>query len=449
MRKLFGTDGIRSQANTGPMRPEHIMKIALAAGQYFKDCFPLKGDHHPTVIIGKDTRLSGYMVESALQSGFIAQGMNVLLVGPLPTPAVALLTRSFRAQLGVMISASHNPAQDNGVKFFGPDGFKLKDAQEKAIEALYFSDTFRLSDALSLGKAQRVDDAAGRYLEFVKGTFPRDYRLDGIKIVVDTANGAAYKLAPRLYWELGADVISLNVEPNGLNINHQCGATDTRSLSQAVLDHQADIGFALDGDADRLIAVDENGIIIDGDQILAAIAFALNQEKKLKSETIVATQMSNLGMERFLNAHGIHMLRTQVGDRYVLEAMRQGGYNLGGEQSGHIILGDYSSTGDGIMASLQLLKIIIDKRCKSSVLRETFLPTPQKLVNVRKSQAILQAPEVQSILEEVQQNLKGKGRVFVRPSGTEPLIRVMVEAESTEEIHLTLSKILNVMESVG
>ncbi|CAO4838494.1 MAG: Phosphoglucosamine mutase [Holosporales bacterium] len=449
MRKLFGTDGVRAQANTGPMRPDHIMKIALAAGQYFKDHFPLQGEHHPTVVIGKDTRLSGYMVEAALQAGFVAQGMNVLLLGPLPTPAVALLTRSFRAQLGVMISASHNPAKDNGIKFFGPDGFKLKDQQEKVIEDLYFSDQFRLSDALHLGKAQRVDDAAGRYLEFVKGTFPRDYRLDGLKIVVDSAHGAAYKLAPRLYWELGADVISLNAEPNGLNINFQCGATHTDALCQAVLDHKADIGFALDGDADRLIAVDEKGHIIDGDQILAAVALALHKEKRLKNGTIVATQMSNLGMERCLNGHGIHMLRTQVGDRYVLEAMRQGGYNLGGEQSGHIILGDFSSTGDGIMASLQLLKIMIDNPCKSSALGETFSPTPQKLVNVQKCPTILNNKNVEDVLAQTQDHLGALGRVFVRPSGTEPLIRVMIEAESTDAINVALSKILKAMNDVA
>ncbi|MBP9753152.1 MAG: phosphoglucosamine mutase [Proteobacteria bacterium] len=447
MRKLFGTDGIRAEANKGPMRPESILKLAMSAASYFIKHHPIQGSHKPTVVIGKDTRLSGYMVESALQAGFVSQGMDVLLLGPLPTPAVALLTRSFRAQLGVMISASHNPAKDNGIKFFGPDGFKLKDAQEKEIENIYFSELETLSLPQNLGKAKRIDDASGRYLEFVKASIPRTITLDRLKIVVDCAHGAAYKLAPRLYWELGAQVIALNTDPTGLNINENCGATDVNALQKAVLDHKADIGLALDGDADRLIVVDEVGNILDGDKILASIALSMKKSVNLKNNTIAATQMSNLGFEHFLNNQGINLIRTNVGDRYVLEAMQQYDLNLGGEQSGHIIVSDFSSTGDGLVSSLQILKILVEEGLKVSSINNLYETFPQRLINFKKDKAILNNPKIIESIEHEEAFLNGTGRVYIRPSGTESLIRVMVEAKEQQKLEESIERLALVFEA--
>lgn len=442
MRRLFGTDGVRAEANTKAMRPDAVLKLATAVGSYFTTHYPQQGDHRPIVVIGKDTRLSGYMVEPALTAGFISLGMDVLLLGPLPTPAVALLTHSFRAQLGVMISASHNPAKDNGIKFFGPEGLKLSDEQEKAIENIYFSDDIPLVHASNMGKAKRLEDAQGRYLEFVKGSFPRGLRLDNLKIVVDCANGSAYKIAPRLYWELGAEVITLNDQPDGHNINDQCGATHVEGLKKAVLEHKADVGFALDGDADRLIMVDETGTTLDGDQILAAIAMDLHQDNKLKNNIVVATHMSNLGLERYLKEQGITLVRAGVGDRYVLESMRETNAVLGGEQSGHIILKEFSPTGDGLLASLFLLKIMQQQNRAASLLRKTFSAVPQQLTNVKKSSQILEVKSVQEAIEKGHELLTGIGRLFIRPSGTEDLIRVMVESDEKESLDHVMSKII-------
>ncbi|MDP2193591.1 MAG: phosphoglucosamine mutase [Alphaproteobacteria bacterium] len=447
MRRLFGTDGVRAQANTKMMRPDNILKLATAVGAYFTQHHPHKGDHRPTVVIGKDTRLSGYMVEPALTAGFISLGMDVLLLGPLPTPAVAHLTHSFRAQLGVMISASHNPARDNGIKFFGPDGLKLTDVQEKAIEDIFFSDHIELAQAQDMGRAKRLEDAQGRYLEFVKSSFPRGLRLDNLKIVVDCANGAAYKIAPRLYWELGADVIALHNNPNGMNINHECGATHVHSLQQAVLEHQADIGIALDGDADRLIVVDETGAILDGDQILAAIAMDLHRAQKLTNNIVVATQMSNLGLERYLKSHGIDLLRTGVGDRYVIQSMRENNAILGGEQSGHIILKEFAPAGDGMLASLAVLKILCQQNVPASSLRKTFVSVPQQLKNVSKSSNILENQAVQDAIKKGQDQLSGMGRLFIRPSGTEDLIRIMVEADEQDSINTVMQQILQAIDA--
>jgi phosphoglucosamine mutase len=447
MKKLFGTDGIRSEANKGLMRPEAVLKIAQAIGAYFIANNPVQGDHIPTVVIGKDTRLSGYMIEAALQAGFLSVGMNVLLLGPVPTPAIALLTRSFRAQLGVMISASHNPAKDNGLKFFGPDGYKLCDEQEKEITKSYFEDDIPLSHAYTIGKAHRIDDAAGRYLEYVKSTFPKDLRLDKFKIVVDCAQGAAYKIARLLYWELGADVIALNTEPDGLNINKNCGATHIEGLQKAVLEHKADIGFALDGDADRLIAVDEKGEILDGDKLIAAIAEDMKKDNILLNDTVVVTQMSNLGLELFFNKIGIKTIRSQVGDRYVLEDMKKYGANLGGEQSGHIILKKHSSTGDALIASLRVLKILLEGEKTTVCLQNIFQKIPQKLVNIEKKASVLNNPEVLDIITKTQMLLKDRGRVFIRPSGTEPLIRIMVEAEDIDMLETAMINIVNVIET--
>lgn len=446
MKKLFGTDGIRAEANIGLMQPIEILKIAQAVGSYFMQHNPVLGDHKPTVVIGKDTRLSGYMVESALQAGFLSVGMNVLLVGPLPTPAIALLTRSFRAQLGVMISASHNPAKDNGIKFFSPDGNKLTDQQEEAITEIYYNHTTTLAHAYDIGKAKRIEDAAGRYLEYVKNTCPKDVRLNHLKIVVDCANGAAYKIAPRLYWELGADVITLHHQPNGVNINQECGATHLDSLQQAVIEHKADIGFALDGDADRLIAVDENGQILDGDKLIGAIAQDMKENNELFNNIVVTTQMSNLGLEKFLQQQHIQLIRSKVGDRYVLEDMDKHAASLGGEQSGHIILKQHTSTGDGLLASLKILKCLVRKKQKASMLHNLFQMIPQKLVNVKQKATILQQTHVQEVIEQNQKLLGQQGRIFIRPSGTEPLIRVMIESEDEEKLHMAMTNILHSLE---
>lgn len=425
-RKLFGTDGIRGTANTDPMTAETALKVAMAAALQLR-----RGDHKHKVVIGKDTRLSGYMLEQALTSGFLSMGMDVFLVGPMPTPAVAMLTRSMRCDLGVMISASHNPYMDNGIKLFGSDGFKLSDTVEAEIEqriAQPFADD--LSSADKLGRATRIDDAMGRYIEFVKSSFPKGLRLEGLKIVIDCANGAAYKVAPRVLWELGADVVSIAVEPDGKNINKNCGATDVTALQETVVQHGADIGIALDGDADRVMICDENGHVIDGDQIMALIAQSWQTADRLRGKGIVATVMSNLGLERYLKDIGLSLSRTPVGDRHVVEHMMGGGFNVGGEQSGHIILGDYNTTGDGLIAALQVLAVLQQTDRKASDACRVFTPVPQVLQNVRFSTpGLLEKPGVTAVLKEAENRMQGQGRLLVRKSGTEPLIRVMAEGD--------------------
>ena len=428
-RRLFGTDGIRGTANTDPMTAEMALRLGQAAGLLFT-----RGVHRHRVVIGKDTRLSGYMIEPALVAGFIGAGMDVRLVGPLPTPAIAMLTRSLRADLGVMISASHNPFEDNGIKLFGPDGFKLSDVTEAEIEALMGSD---MSDKLAapgrLGRAARLEDAAGRYIEAVKNSFPRGLRLDGLKIVVDCANGAAYRVAPKVLWELGAEVISVGVTPDGFNINRDCGSTVPKFLCGEVRRHGADLGLALDGDADRLIVSDEKGQIVDGDQILALIARSWSEAGRLAGGGVVATVMSNLGLERYLAGRGLALHRTRVGDRYVMEKMRAEGFNLGGEQSGHVILLDHGTTGDGLVAALQVLAVLVERGGAASAVTRVFQPLPQKLKSVRFAGASpLQAPSVRHAIAEAEAALAGCGRLLIRASGTEPVIRVMAEAEDAD-----------------
>ncbi|WP_417831371.1 phosphoglucosamine mutase [Terasakiella sp.] len=425
-RKLFGTDGIRGTANTYPMTAEIAMKVGMAAGHYF-----VRGAHRHRVVIGKDTRLSGYMIEPALVSGFVAMGMDVLLVGPMPTPAVAMLTHSMRCDLGVMISASHNPFGDNGIKLFGPDGYKLPDNVELKLEELIESDlSSKFVSPEKLGRATRLEDASGRYVEFAKKTFPEDLRLDGLKIVVDCANGAAYKVAPAVLWELGAEVVPVGVTPNGFNINKDCGSTATDTLSQQVVTHKADIGIALDGDADRLIICDENGDVIDGDQIMGLVTTHLHKRGLLKGGGLVATVMSNMGLEKYLEDQGLTLQRTQVGDRYVVERMRADGFNIGGEQSGHIVLGDYATTGDGLVAALQVLAVIVERGQPTSQVCRLFDPFPQILKNVRYGNTFpLDEESVQQAIEDGEGRLNGAGRVLIRKSGTEPLIRVMAEGQ--------------------
>lgn len=430
-RRLFGTDGIRGTANKAPMTTEIALKLGQAAGLLFT-----KGEHRHQVIIGKDTRLSGYMIEPALTAGFISAGMNVTLAGPLPTPAIAMLTRSLRLDLGVMISASHNPFEDNGIKLFGPDGAKLSDSTEAEIEALMAQD---LTDSLAapdrLGRASRLVDAGGRYIEAAKFSLPRGLRLDGLRIVLDCAHGAAYKVAPAALYELGAEVIALGVSPDGYNINREAGSTAPKALCEAVLQHKADIGIALDGDADRVILADERGEIIDGDQILGLIARDMAESGQLRGKGIVATVMSNLGLERFLAGLGLDLIRTQVGDRYVAEAMRTQGYNLGGEQSGHVILSDFATTGDGLVAALQVLSVLVRSGKRASDVCRVFTPLPQLLRNVRYQGASpLTLPHVQHAIEAASLKLAGTGRVLIRASGTEPLIRVMAEGETQDQI---------------
>jgi phosphoglucosamine mutase len=431
-RRLFGTDGIRGTANIAPMTPEMALKLGQAAGLLFT-----RGSHRHRVIIGKDTRLSGYMLEPALTAGFTSAGMNVTLAGPLPTPAIAMLTRSLRLDLGVVISASHNPFEDNGIKLFGPDGTKLSDETEAEIEALMGQDlSARLAGAEHLGRASRLVDAAGRYVEAAKFSLPRGLRLDGLRIVLDCAHGAAYKVAPAALYELGAEVIALGVSPDGFNINRDSGSTAPRQLCEAVLEHGADIGIALDGDADRVILADEHGEIIDGDQILALIARDMAVSGRLKGGGVVATVMSNLGLERFLESLGLALIRTKVGDRYVAEAMRAQGINLGGEQSGHVILSDYATTGDGLIAALQVLAVLVRSGKRASEAARVFAPLPQLLRNVRYAGASpLALPHIQSAIEAATARLGALGRVLIRPSGTEPLIRVMAEGEDAALIH--------------
>lgn len=425
-RKLFGTDGVRGTANTFPMTAEMALMLGAAVGHHFRR--ESAGVHR--VVIGKDTRLSGYMFENALTAGLCSTGMNVLLLGPVPTPAVGLLTPSMRADLGIMISASHNPAQDNGIKFFGPDGFKLSDAVEAQIEALV-EEGPRPSEAQEIGRAKRIDDGRFRYQERVKSTFPAGKRLDGIKVVVDCANGAAYRTAPEVLWELGADVVPLGVTPNGLNINLGCGSTKPQTAAEAVVAHGADLGICLDGDADRIILIDEKGQVADGDQIMGLFAARWAEEERLKGGTLVATVMSNLGLERFVEGRGLRLERTKVGDRYVVEAMRSGGWNLGGEQSGHIVMTDYATTGDGLMAGLQFLAEMVHTGRRASELARCFDPVPQLLKNVRYAagQAPLEAASVAAAISDAEARLVGKGRLLIRKSGTEPLIRVMAECE--------------------
>ncbi|MEE4347834.1 MAG: phosphoglucosamine mutase [Paracoccaceae bacterium] len=426
-RKLFGTDGVRGTANIHPMTAEMALRIGAAVGRYFRRD---GGSTVHRVVIGKDTRLSGYMFENALTAGLTSTGMNVLLLGPVPTPAVGLLTTSMRADLGVMISASHNPASDNGIKFFGPDGFKLSDEAEAEIERL-IEQGVEPAKANNIGRAKRIDDGRFRYVERVKSTFPAGKRLDGIKVVVDCANGAAYRAAPEVLWELGADVIPVGVSPDGRNINLDCGSTHPRLAAETVVAHGADLGICLDGDADRVILIDEHGAVADGDQIMALLAARWAEEGRLKGGALVATVMSNLGLERFLAARGVGLERTNVGDRYVVERMRAGGFNLGGEQSGHIVMTDYATTGDGLMAGLQFLAEMVRTGQPASALTGSFERVPQLLQNVRYTdgQTPLEAASVQSAIAGAEAALIGKGRLLIRKSGTEPLIRVMAECE--------------------
>ncbi len=443
-RQYFGTDGVRGTANTDPITSEVVLRLAMAAGQRFR-----RGNHRHLVVIGKDTRLSGYMLEPALQSGFISMGMDVVLVGPMPTPAIGMLTTSLRADLGVMISASHNPYYDNGIKLFGPDGFKLSDADEMEIERLMNADALELASPQGLGRARRLDDAQGRYIEAVKRTFPTDLRLDGLKIVVDCANGAAYKVAPSVLFELGATVIPMAVQPDGTNINKECGATDTRALREQVVAHGADLGIALDGDADRVIVVDEQGQVVDGDQVMAVIAGSWADTGALRGN-LVATVMSNLGMERYLADRKIGLTRTAVGDRYVVEAMRRDGSNLGGEQSGHVILTDYATTGDGLVAALQVLAVLVRAEQPMSAVGRAFEPVPQLLKNVRyDGGAPLTASAVQEAIAEGEARLGQSGRLVIRPSGTEPVIRVMAEGDDDALVAAVVDDIVQAISSTA
>ena len=441
-RKFFGTDGIRGLTNTAPMTAEMAMKVGMAAGAHF-----LRGDHKHRVVIGKDTRLSGYMIENAMVAGFTAVGMDVVQVGPMPTPAVALLTRSMRADLGVMISASHNPFHDNGIKLFGPDGFKLSDADEAAIEALLEVEPI-LAKPRDFGRARRIEDARGRYIHAVKGSLPESVRLDGLKIVIDCANGAAYNTAPTALWELGADIVTIGVSPSGWNINEGCGSTKPALLQETVVASGADIGIALDGDADRLIVVDEHGKVIDGDQIMATIGLAWARSGELTGGGVVATIMSNLGLERRLEAEGLTLERTKVGDRYVLERMREGGFNVGGEQSGHMILTDHATTGDGTIAALQLLAALVEAGQPASEFLNQFDPVPQLLKNVRytKGQTPLDDPRVKAAIADGERALAGSGRVVIRASGTEPLIRVMAEGDNGDQVTAVVDRICEAVE---
>lgn len=428
-RKFFGTDGIRGRTNAGVMTAATAMKVGQAAGTYF-----LRGDHRHRVVIGKDTRLSGYMLENAMTAGFTSVGMDVVLLGPMPTPAVALLTREMRADVGVMISASHNPFEDNGIKLFGPDGFKLSDEDELAIEAMLEQD-LPLAESGDVGRARRIEDARGRYIHAVKGSLPHNVRLDGLRIVVDCANGAAYHVAPSALWELGAEVIAIGVEPNGKNINAGVGSTHLDALKARVREVRADIGIALDGDADRLIVVDEKGQTVDGDQIMALIGGRLHAQGKLRGGGVVATVMSNLGLERYLNGLGLELARTAVGDRYVLEKMREGGYNVGGEQSGHMILTDHGTTGDGTVAALQVLAALVASGKPASETLHLFDPVPQLLKNVRFAGGKpLEAESVKAAIAAAETQLAGRGRLVIRPSGTEPVIRVMAEGDDAREV---------------
>jgi phosphoglucosamine mutase len=439
-RSLFGTDGVRGRSNSFPMTAEIAMRIGMAAGQVFN-----RGGHRHRVVVGKDTRLSGYMIEQALTAGFLSVGVDVLVLGPLPTPAVGFLTRSMRADVGVMISASLNPYEDNGIKLFGADGFKLSDTVEMEIEALVASPaTVKLAASAAVGRVIRLNDAWGRYIEAVKASTPRGLDLSDLKIVVDCANGAAYKVAPTVLWELGAEVIPIAVKPDGFNINGNCGSTHPALLQEHVVTHQADIGIALDGDADRVVLVCEKGSLIDGDQLMATIADLWKRDGKLTGNGLVATVMSNLGLERYVGARGLSLVRTQVGDRYVLERMRTDGFNLGGEQSGHIIMTDHATTGDGLMAALQALAALIKGGKPASETFSAFQPVPQLLKNVRvgDATAALNAASVVAAIAAAEKDLGQGGRILVRKSGTEPLIRVMAEGDDSDLVRLVVDRII-------
>ncbi|MDP3261758.1 MAG: phosphoglucosamine mutase [Tabrizicola sp.] len=424
--RLFGTDGVRGRANSWPMTADVALRLGAAAGRYFRR----DGSAAHRVVIGKDTRLSGYMLENALTAGLTSTGMNVLLLGPVPTPAVGYLTRSMRADLGVMISASHNPHQDNGIKFFGPDGFKLSDGAEAEIEAMVAGDVTPAKPE-NIGRAKRIEDGRGRYQEFVKTSFPSGLRLDGLKVVIDCANGAAYKAAPEVLWELGAEVIPVGVTPNGTNINLRCGSTHVETAAEAVVTHGAHVGICLDGDADRVMILDQAGRVADGDQIMALLAGRWAEDGRLQGGALVATVMSNLGLERYLDTRGLRLERTSVGDRYVVERMREGGFNLGGEQSGHIVMTDYATTGDGLLAGLQFLAEMVRSGKPASDLTRNFETVPQLLKNVRFAAGgrPLEADTVKAVIAASEERIKGRGRILIRKSGTEPLIRVMAECE--------------------
>lgn len=445
-KQYFGTDGIRGTANQYPMTAEIAMRLGMAAGRTF-----IRGDHRHRVVIGKDTRLSGYMIEPALVAGFAAVGMDVFQFGPLPTPAVAMLTRSLRADLGVMISASHNAYLDNGIKLFGPDGFKLSDDVELEIEALMTGpmDT-GLAAPEKLGRATRIDDAQARYIEFIKGTFPKKLSLDDIKIVIDCANGAAYKVAPAALWELGADIIPVGVKPDGFNINKDCGSTAPQEMCATVIRQGADIGISLDGDADRVIICDEKGQVIDGDQLMALIGTYWQRAGMLQNNGLVATIMSNLGLERYLGGLGVNLIRAKVGDRYVVEEMRKGGFNIGGEQSGHIVLSDFTTTGDGLIAALQVLAVVKETGRPVSEVCKLFEPFPQVLKNVRyMNGSPLELDHVKSQIDTAQARLGNRGRLVIRNSGTEPLIRVMGEGEDAALVNQVVDEIVNALEQVA
>ncbi|RUS64828.1 phosphoglucosamine mutase [Pseudorhodobacter sp. E13] len=443
--KLFGTDGVRGQANSWPMTAEVALHLGAAAGRYFRR----DGQDH-RVVIGKDTRLSGYMIENALTAGLLSTGMNVFLLGPVPTPAVGYLTHSLRADVGVMISASHNPAKDNGIKLFGPDGFKLSDEAEAAITKL-MEDGVTPAAPENIGRARRFEDARGRYVEYAKTTFPSGLRLDGLRVVVDCANGAAYRTAPAVLWELGAEVIAIGVDPNGTNINAKCGSTHPEAAAQKVIETRADLGICLDGDADRLILIDETGRVADGDQIMGLIATRWAKAGKLKGNTLVTTVMSNLGLERHLASHGIAMERTNVGDRYVVERMLAGGFNLGGEQSGHLVMTDHTTTGDGLIAALQFLGFMVESGQKASALARVFTPVPQRLVNVHYTPgtAPLDTKDVQDAIEQGEKALAGVGRLLIRKSGTEPLIRVMGEAEDLARLDRVINAVVTAVKAAS
>ncbi|MDD9912452.1 MAG: phosphoglucosamine mutase [Alphaproteobacteria bacterium] len=448
--KYFGTDGIRTEANTFPMTPDMALRIGQAAGQVFRKMSP---HARPTVVIGKDTRLSGYMFESALQAGFTSVGFYCLQVGPLPTPAVAMLTRSLRADLGLMITASHNPFQDNGIKLFTPDGIKL--SKEKVLEIEHLIDNpsdIRLCKEDKIGRAVRLDDAVGRYIEFCKTSIPKEFGLHGMRIVVDCANGAAYRIAPKIFWELGAQVVRIGVAPDGLNINRNCGATSPEAMCRAVEQHGANLGIALDGDGDRLIMCDEHGNVIDGDQILAFVGAHMQEKNQLKGNGVVATVMSNMGLERFLEDKGMHLHRTKVGDHYVEAAMRENGYNLGGESSGHLIFQDYATTGDGILAALQVLNVLRQQGIPASKIGKSFQPWPLKMENLivpdgAKAAKVLEKASVKKAVEKAEKILGDEGRVILRKSGTEPLIRVTVEAQAEEQMLEQLGMITQAVEA--
>lgn len=445
-RKLFGTDGVRGRANTYPMTAEMALRLGAAAGRFFRT----DGRNGHRVVIGKDTRLSGYMIENALTAGLTSTGMNVLLLGPVPTPAVGYLTRSMRADLGIMISASHNPAHDNGIKFFGPDGFKLSDEAEAEIERMVGGEIAPVRPE-NIGRAKRIDDGLGRYVEYAKTTFPARGQLSGLKVVIDCANGAAYKAAPQVLWELGAEVVPVGVSPNGLNINEACGSTFTRTAAEAVVAHGADLGIALDGDADRVMILDEHGHVADGDQIMALLAARWAEAQRLRGGALVATVMSNLGLERFLAARGLRLERTAVGDRYVVERMRQGGYNLGGEQSGHIVMTDYATTGDGLIAGLQFLAAMAETGRPASELVRQFETVPQMLRNVRYAPGAepLAQDRVRRAIAAAEARINGTGRILIRKSGTEPLIRVMAECEDEALLTEIVEEIVSAVEAAS